>query len=518
MQTILLLGFFASFFALCGSTGDAIDTVEDRVGQDESEDGNILLWQELMKRIQRVEKNRAADLQRIRKLEDENKKLRSDLDRLLSSHAKPAAVETANGTQKPIRRRRLAKPESEEKSVEFLPAAFQTASHDDIIEDVHFLDNERPAQHLTDLEIGYDHQKLEDLSDQVKRLADRVAAVTRCCNRTGLGDQPDDRRLGDPSFPTANLDQLRERVHHTTVSLAQMQQGQYEMRDQQKWLIFQIEQISNELGALDEDRKKLWAAMGKGDGVDNGGVSSDESSNNVLGESSGEADASGWQSANFVDDAVIVSRSDSPRLQDVEKTAKDAYSIVTQLKTKLDIVEKDLSKLTGMFKNLEKTQLSQSELNTFLATIDFVQEALLNVTSRLLENEIIQEKYNTQFQNDLADVTKRLRQLALQTEKAKHLAQVVKDHQIDHFSAIQQFRQDLNALETNVLRLGMKLTNFQTDVLNATLASYKDSNKDLQQDVQIADLYTRIDRVDGKFRKCFLDYRGCRSPIELVFS
>uniref|UniRef100_A0A5S6QTM7 Fibrinogen C-terminal domain-containing protein n=1 Tax=Trichuris muris TaxID=70415 RepID=A0A5S6QTM7_TRIMR len=80
-----------------------------------------------------------------------------------------------------------------------------------------------------------------------------------------------------------------------------------------------------------------------------------------------------------------------------------------------------------------------------------------------------------------------------------NLAQTIRKVQMDHFNAVQESRQWNNRFETALLRYSDKLNYLHLQFLNKSLLVANDIQRDMQQDLEIAEMRTTITGFEKKF-------------------
>ncbi|KFD57258.1 hypothetical protein M513_01769 [Trichuris suis] len=80
-----------------------------------------------------------------------------------------------------------------------------------------------------------------------------------------------------------------------------------------------------------------------------------------------------------------------------------------------------------------------------------------------------------------------------------NLAQTIRKVQMDHFNAVQESRQWNNRFETTLLRYGDKLNYLNLQFLNKSLFTAKEVHRDMQQDLEIAEIKTTATGFEKKF-------------------
>ncbi|XP_003379621.1 putative protein scabrous [Trichinella spiralis] len=80
---------------------------------------------------------------------------------------------------------------------------------------------------------------------------------------------------------------------------------------------------------------------------------------------------------------------------------------------------------------------------------------------------------------------------------------LIKRLQMDQFNAIQHLKQSNNRFETDLHRYGSKLNNLRANFLNISVHELKNNNKDLEQDVQLAEIRLELMRAEKKFHCTF---------------
>lgn len=108
---------------------------------------------------------------------------------------------------------------------------------------------------------------------------------------------------------------------------------------------------------------------------------------------------------------------------------------------------------------------------------------------------------------DMFLLQEKLATLDLKVIQASNIGKVVRDVQEQHFNAIQKFQQDINELQNDMIRCELKLTTLQADFLNSTLLTVQESNKDLQQDLQ-------LENLDGGLKLLEAERRHVKSEMK----
>ncbi|CDW59513.1 Fibrinogen C domain containing protein [Trichuris trichiura] len=160
------------------------------------------------------------------------------------------------------------------------------------------------------------------------------------------------------------------------------------------------------------------------------------------------------------------------------------------------------------FKRMEEIKLSQENIEkecvVMHAKVHRIESQLRDYHEQLpsIEKRVMDRIEN--MDENLGRAVKKLKE-HVATEiwpplnRTINLAQTIRKVQMDHFNAVQESRQWNNRFETTLLRYGDKLNYLNLQFLNKSLFTAKEMHRDMQQDLEIAEIKTTATGFEKKF-------------------
>lgn len=88
-----------------------------------------------------------------------------------------------------------------------------------------------------------------------------------------------------------------------------------------------------------------------------------------------------------------------------------------------------------------------------------------------------------------------------QTERAVRIVDTIKRTQSEYFAKLIDYRQMIDEFDAMITKYALKLTNLQSDFLNATLLLHRETNADNRQNAQLAIIEWKLEKIDDRLGK-----------------
>lgn len=544
MKAFLICIFVINRTTICQSTTTTTTTTTLKPSTDADDDGfvnvqyivpptnaddherELVLWQELKNEIQTLKKSRDRDSKILSRLQQENKNLKSTMSKLEQKTIADARNSTFIVNSAKLNDKIIRKMSSDLENLKgnlnywlVKPNVSRKRRDDDDVDNHLYSEVEGLKQEITAIKLLEDEQLptlITNLTEHGRTL-DLLLNATKSLEAKLSNAEPIQLVNLDGQVDTQiELDKMDIRISSLGGFANNLQDKVFDLTDKYKWYSFLVEHFNTELHIVKNELYKMMNLFynvndQKSDQVSpkvvpnivDGKIDPNLVDDNV--ERSGDGDDG--EPFVFVPNDKKSKQNLRQEMNQMSMKINDAFSGVHQLLTRMNSLEAAQTNFERRFVKLKEEKSDTSAIEQCFTKVGQMKSELSNVTNQLnsLKSKLID--VNTLISGDVSDLRKEINGCSLRCDRARKLAEVVKEHQTSHFTAIQEMKQIVNELDAGSKIITVKLATLQSDFLNATLTTYKDFNKELKQDLQLGKLESELDRMEKKFGEIFCCFR-----------